>query len=118
MKPLSLLCFTVVFGCNRPAPIAPPATVEIVPPPCATPAPLLGEFDPRTSGYIVVLDDGIEPGPETSRLAAKYSFEPEHVYTHVLGGFSAQLTPTVVADLRCEITVDHVSFNSVGSVDI
>jgi membrane protein implicated in regulation of membrane protease activity len=35
------------------------------------------------------------------------------VYTHALGGFSAELTPSVVAAVRCEATVD--TWNSINA---
>ena len=106
---LHFLVFLVACDANRA--IAPvPPTVEIVQPPCESPAALLGEFDPAAPGYIVVYREGVDAAGETDRLAMKYGFQPRFVYTHVLGGFSAELTPQTVAAVRCEATVDYVQF--------
>ena len=116
MRVLGLLSLVLLGACDRTSLVAPPPpTVEIVPPLCERPAPLLGRFDARSPGYIVDLGDGVDAALETARLAAKYGFEPRHVYTYVLGGFSAELTPTVVAAIRCEATVNSVEFNQLAT---
>ena len=117
MRLPGLLCLVFLVACDRPPVGPPPPTVEIVPPPCDSPAPLLGQFDPRASGYIVDLRDGVDAAQETDRLAARYGFAPRHVYTYVLGGFSADLTPAVVAAVRCEASVNNVEFNQLFTVD-
>ena len=104
-------------GTSPVAPAQPPLTVEIVMPPCENPAPLFGHFDARAPGYIVDLRDGVDVAGETNRLAAKYGFAPTHVYTHVLGGFSADLTPKIVAALRCEVTLNFIEFNQLFTLD-
>lgn len=38
---------------------------------------------------------------ETARLSAAHGFQPRHVGTAALEGFSGELTPQVVATLRC-----------------
>ena len=111
MRVSSLLCVVLLISCDATSRIAPlPPTVEIVQPLCENPARLLGQFDPQAPRYIVVYRDGVDAGAETDRLAIKYGFQPRFVYTHALGGFSAELTPSVVAALRCEATVDYMEF--------
>src|SRR5262249_23626446 len=95
----------------------PPPTVEIVKPPCLSPAPLLGQFDPAVPRYIAVYRDGVDPGAETDRLATKFGFQPRFVYTHALAGFSAELSPPVVASVRCEARVDYVEFDQRITID-
>ena len=111
MRLVSLAGLVLLVGCGGHSPVAPPPTVVIVPPPCLVPAPLLGQFDPLVPGYIVDLKDGVDAAAETARLGTKYGFVPTYVYTAVLGGFAADLTPTVVAGLRCERTVNRVAFD-------
>ena len=118
MYRFGLLLPVLLVACDSTSAVAPvPPTVEIVRPPCANPAPLLGQFDPQAPRYIVVYRDGVDAGVETDRLAMKYEFQPNFVYTHALGGFSAELTPPVVADLRCEGTVNYMEFDQRVTID-
>ncbi|MGN6183012.1 MAG: protease inhibitor I9 family protein [Thermoanaerobaculia bacterium] len=88
---------------------------EIAPPPCAAPAPL--QLTPwPASGFIVVFARGADVSTRTNELAAKYGFTVIHIYTAVLGGFFAQLTPQQLAAVRCESDVASVSENSIGYV--
>ena len=83
---------------------------------CSSPAPLLGHFDRRAPGFIVVFDSGVDASAEVRRLADLYGFTPRHVYTHALQGFSAELTPATLAAIRCETSVNYASFDGVVSV--
>lgn len=100
--PLSLAAFTVL-SCASPVD---------VPVQCVTPAPLLGERDAGAPGYIVVYRPGTDPVSETNRLATRYGFTPMFVYQHALQGFGADLSASALAGVRCEPSVDHVSFNA------
>jgi hypothetical protein len=60
-----------------------------------------------------VLQPKIAVRAEVGRLAAKYGFTPRHVYEAALQGFSADLTPTAVAGIRCEASVTYVEHNAV-----
>ncbi len=84
-------------------------------PPCEHPAPLLGKPDPAAPGYLVVFHEGVQARAETDRVAARYGFRPIHVYEHALRGFSADLTPAVVANLRCEANVRYIEYNATVS---
>ena len=78
---------------------------------CADPAPLNGSPDPAAPRFIVMYREGTDAAAETSRLAERYDFTPRHVWTALLG-FSAELTPTALAGVRCEesvATVSHVA---------
>ena len=99
---------------NGPGPVDSLAALQ---PPCADPAPLLGGPDPRATGFIVVFHGTIDAELETARLAAAYGFQPRHVWTTALEGFSADLSREVVAGLRCESSVDFLEHNQVVSID-
>lgn len=89
----------------------------LIAPPCADPAPLEGQSDARAPGYIVVFEANVEARPETNRLAAVYGFTPRYIYEFALQGFSADLTPDVVAAVRCETTVQSVGHDGFVSID-
>lgn len=79
------------------------------PPPCASPAPLLGPASCDATGYIVGYKSGTDVVPLTHALEAKYGFTANKIwYSAVLGFYSSSLTPQQVALLRCEPQVDHV----------
>ena len=86
-------------------------------PPCLFPAPLSGQPDPRAPGYIVVFEDNVDAPSETNRLATRYGFTPRFVYEFALKGFSSDLTPNVVAAIRCEASVQSVAHDGVVSID-
>src|SRR5918999_4237604 len=106
---LGLVLASLLLACTNPTetpePLLPP---PVLAPPCDSPAPLVGIWDARAPRYIVVFHDTIDVTPEIDRLAARYGFQPRHVYEHVLGGFSAVLTPQTLASLRCEPSVGYV----------
>jgi hypothetical protein len=109
-----MMFVSVVVGCDGESAIAPDPNV--MRPPCAAPAPLGGEFDPRAPHFIVVFKEGIESSDETPRLAERHGFTPRYVYTHALEGFSAALEPAVLAAIRCEPSVAYVSYDGVVSI--
>ena len=85
----------------------------MVPPPCDTPAPLLGHFDPGAPDYIVTFRAGVDAQAETAQLATQYGFTPTFVYTAALHGFAAALLPETVADVRCEVSVAAIEYDQV-----
>jgi len=112
-----LLCFILVgaVGCGASDATAPgPEPVSL--PLCAQPARLLGAPDPAAPGYIVVFHASVDAGSETARLAAAHGFQPRHVYTAALEGFSADLSRELVATLRCVSTIDFIEHNQVFSI--
>jgi hypothetical protein len=104
---LAVAFSAVLVACTSPTDnnegVLPPLLV--LPPPCDNPAPLLGSPNPAVPRYFVVFHDTIETRAEVDRLAAQYGFQPRHVYEYVLNGFSAELPPQTLADLRCEPSV-------------
>jgi hypothetical protein len=76
---------------------------------CASPAPVHGTRDPALSGVIVKVRDGLNAERLARNLAQKYGFEPDHIYG-TLPGFSAVLTDTHVAQIRCEREVERLEF--------
>ena len=91
---------------------SPDAPFALLQPSCLSPAPVLGQFDPRAPGFIVVFDSGVDASAEAPRLGALYGFTSRHVYTHALQGFSAELTPPILAAIRCETSVNYASFDA------
>ena len=106
---LALALASALNACTRPTessePLLPPLVLS---PPCDSPAPLAGIWNADAPRYIVVFQDTIDVRTEVDRLAARYGFQPRHVYEHVLGGFSAALTPQALANVRCEPSVSYV----------
>jgi len=115
--PLGLLVALATCG-GGPSPTAPaasaPATdpATVIEPSCGDPAPLEGTYDPRAPGYIVSLEQGTDAQATADDLAARYGFEVQRVFQS-LPGFSAELTPEVVAAIRCEPVVVLVEYDGV-----
>jgi len=78
---------------------------------CANPAPLHGQKS-SAPGFIVVYREGTRAAPVTDRLAKKYGFTPRFVYEHALQGFSAELSETALAGVRCEPEVKYVEHDA------
>ncbi len=87
------------------------------PPQCAAPAQLDGQFDPREPGYVVQLHDGVDGAAETQRLAELHGFQPTNVYTFIFPGFAAELCPELREAIRCEASVQRVTYNAVLILD-
>lgn len=85
----------------------------VVPPQCLAPAALSGTYDPRAPSYAVLFRNGVNVSEEAQRLARRYGFTLNFVWNN-LRGFSAEMTPHVVAQLRCERTVTLVEFDVVA----
>ncbi len=80
-------------------------------------APLTTHGDAAVKGdntYVVTLEDG----ESASSVAKSLGVKPTHVYTHVMDGFAAELTPEQLHDVRSEATVSAVSENMRVSVDL
>ncbi len=74
-------------------------------PACRNPAPLSGVFDTLLQQQIVLFADSVDATAEAARLASRYGFVTVRVYASGLKGFVAKLSPTVLASVRCEVTV-------------
>lgn len=80
-------------------------------------APLTTHGDAAVKGdntYVVTLEDG----ESASSVAKSLGVNPTHVYTHVMDGFAAELTPEQLHDVRSEATVSAVSENMRVKVDL
>ena len=62
-----------------------------------------------TSGYIVVYNSGVNAGAATDVLERTKGFKSKFRYSTALQGFSAQLTPGQVAEIRKNSTVNFIS---------
>jgi hypothetical protein len=110
----SLTVLAVALGCDQGmAPVWPPDA--LLQPGCATPAPVYGTLHPTSPAFIVTYRSGTDPAAETTRLAARYGFTPQHVY-QAIPGFAANLTRETVRDLRCEPTVAHLEYDGRAGV--
>jgi hypothetical protein len=78
-------------------------------PPCDEPAPLYFSENPAP-GYFVVFGPGVDAAARAAELAAKYGFTPDLFLT--IQAFIAELSPDVVAALRCEAGVIRISQNA------
>ena len=79
---------------------------------CACPAPLYGKFDSWFEDFIVVFRDGVNVTRETARLEQVYNFRATTVMSSTqIRGFSAVFDDEVRDRLRCETSVDHVSYD-------
>jgi hypothetical protein len=78
---------------------------------CAEPAPLRGEPEiGHEDDYFVCFKDGVNVSEEAARLAAAYGFVPRYVYTIIPCMVVHDLSQEIVDGLRCEPTVDHLSY--------
>jgi hypothetical protein len=81
-------------------------------PHCNTPAPLKGSYDAKNKGYIVKFHDGTDARVETERLANVHGFALRRVFAVDTGGsFSAEMSPSTLAAIRCEMSVDYVEYD-------
>jgi hypothetical protein len=63
----------------------------------------------KQRGFIVTYRPAVDPVTTTARYAKKYSFTPRSVYTLAIRGFAADFSPSVLAGVRCEPEVLHIS---------
>lgn len=83
----------------------------VITPACANPAPL--QLAPiAAKGWIVLFHPGTNAASATAELSARYAFTPIAVYEHALQAFHAELTPAMVAALRCESSVRAIEQNA------
>ena len=79
---------------------------------CAEPAPVFGEPEPGyEDDYFVCFKDGVDVSEEAARLAATHGFTPRYVYTVIPCLAARDLSQGIVDALRCESTVDHLSYD-------
>lgn len=79
-------------------------------PSCSEPARLNGKYDPAAPGYIVMLKNATDTKMEMARLAARFGFKVK-VPLEAISSFSAEMSPEVVAKLRCEPTIKSIDRN-------
>jgi hypothetical protein len=106
MKIWSIQMFAALSMC---ACASNPAVLD---PPCDRPSVLEGEQDRGVRGFIVTLrDDGkLAPGMIAYDLGRKYGFTPQDVFRSLHAFSVSELSPQVLARLRCEPSVDRVSY--------
>lgn len=84
----------------------------VLSPACDRPAPLDGQWNPKTPGYIVMFSQDVDDARSlTYELARKHGFTPDSTFGAVKGFAVSQLNPRALAGLRCEPKVRAVSFN-------
>ena len=103
----------LLVACDRPWPTEPYFTAA---PTCAAPAPLLGGEDriyqAIVDEYFVILVPGTDVMVEGARLRAKYRFRITEFFS-IAPIFIASMSAEVVAEVRCEPTVQGVQFVNV-----
>jgi hypothetical protein len=88
------------------------AAPEISEPNCDQPAPLDGEWNAKTPGYLVGFRNGTaDAGSLAYQLGRRYGFVPESIYKTIGGFYVVELSPEALAGLRCEPQVQAISFN-------
>lgn len=86
---------------------------QVQTPQCTNPAPLIFR-DIVRPGWIITYKEGTDPKTVTPALMAKYGFTP----TFTLGVFvAANLTPEMIAGLRCEPVVKSIGQGSHVSLE-
>jgi hypothetical protein len=78
-------------------------------PPCRNPAPYNGTFPSTDNRYIVIYHDDVAVEATTAELAERYGFTPRYVWSTLLLGFAADLSPEQVTALRCETAIQSIS---------
>lgn len=109
------LAVLVSAGCETSAtePLIDPANLKLA---CTSPAPLVGSFDPRAPGYLVLLRSDVDVSSTVEALADKYGFEAGAIWEHALRGFFAVVPDETVRALRCEAAVQLIEHNAVVSI--
>jgi hypothetical protein len=114
-----IMTLLLVLSCGRLSPTEPRGPIYVLRPACSEPAPLFGENDRQSplkvvDQYIVLLRPGFLSPTEGARLAAKYGFTVDTFMTFI-PAFVATLDPHVVANLRCESSVQNLQFAHAGT---
>jgi hypothetical protein len=69
-------------------------------------------YDAERKGYIVRFHDGTDARVESERLAKVYGFALRRVFAAAFApGFSADMSPTALAGIRCDMSVDFVEYD-------
>lgn len=111
---VTALLLTAAFCAAAAGCIGPSSSRGPVDPDCNNPAPLMGQPDPRTTGYIVQFQDDIDALDETARLSHVYAIDPTYV-TNFVPLFFASFSDDVRDRLRCEPAVKAIEYESVGT---
>lgn len=84
----------------------------VLDPPCDGPSVLEGEQDRGVHGFFVtLLDDGkLAPEMIAYDLGRKYGFTPQDLFRRSHAFSVGELSPEVLARLRCESSVERVSY--------
>ena len=78
------------------------------PPPCPTPAPLVGPASCDVAGYLGIFKAGTDPVSATHFLEAKYGFVADKIFgSAILGFYASRLSAQQVAFLRCESQIAY-----------
>ncbi len=76
--------------------------------PAAAAAAAAAPADSAASGYIVVLRDGADAAGTLRAHADRHGLTAQHVYSHALRGYSAQMTATAAARIARDARVQFV----------
>ena len=99
----SLFCVVVL------SPLAAAARAEGEEPTCGAPAPLKEHSEGIPHQWLVVYKKSVtDPGRRTDELTQRYGFATRRRWKTAIKGFSAELPPDTVRQLRCEEGVDFI----------
>lgn len=85
-------------------------TPSVATPACPRPAPLLGQYDGRAPGYQVRLR---APSESVAReLVRRYELTPRDVSSSGEWIALTRVSPTVIAELRCDAAVESIQFDT------
>jgi len=92
------------------------AAPTVIGPSCADPAPISNSFDPKASGYIVMLKSGTSAEREAIRLSKIPGVSVTFLFQGRSPMVSGDISPTALATLRCDRNVRSVSYVTSTSI--
>jgi hypothetical protein len=84
-------------------------------PQCSNPSPvvLASPGSQPAGNWILIYHSGTNAATMTQHLAARFNFQPTHIYENGFPGFASELTAQQIASLRCESSVKLIEENVV-----
>ena len=79
---------------------------------CSNPVEFSNQKDSSTFGYLVGIEESIDPGTEAARLMEKYRDLEVFAVFSVFNGFHANSGVATLERIRCEPTVVSLTYNN------
>jgi putative salt-induced outer membrane protein YdiY len=103
----------VMVWCNLAA-MASAGEAPTVVPQCQAPAKIDGPWDERGAGYFIAFKGTTNFRDAAAALALRYHLVVQNYYLPLHAVLVADLPAATVAALRCEPSVDYISYNGVA----